>query len=84
MPPERVFEVLEKAWFLGPGLYKKGFSVPDSREVNSREYIAKMRLIAKDIKPSSSTIAPTKIEGTPKYPDQMSSVTRKAGSRTSR
>jgi hypothetical protein len=39
MPAAEVFMVLEKAWFLGPGLYKKGNPVLLSREERAREYI---------------------------------------------
>lgn len=39
MPKEEVFEILQKAWFLGPGLYVKGQPVIRSRETKAMEYI---------------------------------------------
>lgn len=39
MPAVDVFEILQKAWFLGPGLYKEGLGIPDSRELNAREFM---------------------------------------------
>ena len=39
MPAEDVFAILQKAWFLGPGLYKEGLSVPDSRETHAAEFM---------------------------------------------
>ena len=39
MPQEQVFTVLQRAWFLGPGLYKKGSQPLLSREEKAREYI---------------------------------------------
>jgi len=39
MPQEQVFTVLQRAWFLGPGLYKKGSQLLFSREERAREYI---------------------------------------------
>ena len=39
MPQEQVFTVLQRAWFLGPGLYKKGSQPLLSREERAREYI---------------------------------------------
>ena len=41
MSKEEIFEILEKAWFLGPGLYKQGHPVISSRESKAREYLAK-------------------------------------------
>ena len=40
MPKEEVFEILQKAWFLGPGLYKEGRATINSREVKANEYIS--------------------------------------------
>jgi hypothetical protein len=39
MPKEEVFETLQKGWFLGPSLYKKGHPVITSREERAAEYI---------------------------------------------
>ena len=39
MPKEEVFEVLQKGWFLGPTLYKKGRPVIISRQRRASEYI---------------------------------------------
>jgi len=39
MPKERVFEALQKGWFLGPTLYKKGRPVIASRQRRAAEYI---------------------------------------------
>ena len=39
MPKEEVFEALQKGWFLGPTLYKKGLPVIASREIKAAEYI---------------------------------------------
>lgn len=39
MPKEEVFEVLQKGWFLGPTLYKKGRPVIASRQKRAAEYI---------------------------------------------
>jgi len=39
MPKEEVFEVLQKGWFLGPTLYKKGHPVIASRQKKALEYI---------------------------------------------
>ena len=39
MPQEQVFTVLQRAWFQGPGLYKKGSQPLLSREERAREYI---------------------------------------------
>jgi len=39
MPKEEVFEVLQKGWFLGPTLYKKGHPVIASRQTRAAEYI---------------------------------------------
>ena len=33
-----VFNILQRAWFLGPTLYLKGHSVIASREIKAREY----------------------------------------------
>jgi len=41
MPASEVFAVLQKAWFLGPGLYKKGQKVPSSRKKRAAEYLAR-------------------------------------------
>lgn len=40
MPAGDVFAILQKAWFLGPGLYREGLAVPDSREAHASEFIA--------------------------------------------
>ena len=42
MPAEEVFGILQKVWFLGPGLYKKGCVVLTSREERAKEYILKI------------------------------------------
>ncbi|MCX5666681.1 MAG: hypothetical protein NT036_06600 [Candidatus Omnitrophica bacterium] len=39
MPKEEVFKALQKGWFLGPTLYKKGRSVIASRQKRAAEYI---------------------------------------------
>lgn len=39
MPKEEVFEALQKGWFLGPSLYKKGRPVIISRQKRAAEYI---------------------------------------------
>jgi hypothetical protein len=39
MPKEDVFEVLQKGWFLGPTLYKKGRPVIASRRKRAAEFI---------------------------------------------
>lgn len=39
MTKEEIFDILQKAWFLGPNLYKKGRAVPGSREKNARSYM---------------------------------------------
>ena len=39
MPQGQVFTVLQRVWFLGPGLYKKGSQLLFSREERAREYI---------------------------------------------
>jgi len=39
MPREEVFDILQKAWFLGPTLYREGSPVIASRETRAREYI---------------------------------------------
>jgi hypothetical protein len=41
MQPEQVLSILQKAWFLGPGLYKQGHEVIPSREKRAQEYITK-------------------------------------------
>lgn len=35
---EEIFEILQKAWFLGPTLYKRGQTIPLSRAENARRY----------------------------------------------
>ncbi|MDP3791230.1 MAG: hypothetical protein Q8R38_04205 [Candidatus Omnitrophota bacterium] len=40
MPKEEVFQILQKAWFLGPTLYMKGYPVIASREIKAAEYTA--------------------------------------------
>ena len=42
MSPQEVFEVLQRAWFLGPGLYKTGVKVLLSREKKAQEYVSKI------------------------------------------
>jgi hypothetical protein len=42
MSAEQIFNVLQRAWFLGPGLYKKGLSTLPSREKRAQEYVAKI------------------------------------------
>ncbi len=39
MPKEEVFKALQKGWFLGPTLYKKGHPVIASRQKRAAEYI---------------------------------------------
>lgn len=36
---EDIFNILQKAWFLGPTIFKSGGNIPDSRARNVREYI---------------------------------------------
>lgn len=38
MPAEKVFDILQKAWFLGPGLYKSGRQVIPSRQQRAQNY----------------------------------------------
>lgn len=38
MPVEKVFDILQKAWFLGPGGYKNGFQEISSRQQRALEY----------------------------------------------
>ncbi len=38
MPVEKVFDILQKAWFLGPGLYQNGEQVIPSRQQRAQEY----------------------------------------------
>jgi len=40
MDKKEVFSILEKAWFLGPTLYKNGHPVIASREANAARYIS--------------------------------------------
>lgn len=40
MPREEVFNILQRAWFLGPTLYMKGHSVIASREVKAAEFLS--------------------------------------------
>ena len=40
IPREKLFDILQRAWFLGPGLYKKGLDIPGSREFHAREYVS--------------------------------------------
>jgi hypothetical protein len=42
MSQEEVFDVLQRAWFLGPSLYKKGAKALPSREKRAQEYIARI------------------------------------------
>lgn len=44
MPKEEVFDVLEKAWFWGPTLYREGRPAVSSREVKSMEFRATLPL----------------------------------------
>ena len=39
MSKEEVFNILQKAWFLGPTLYKKGRSVIASRQKRAKEFV---------------------------------------------
>lgn len=39
LPREKVFDILQRAWFLGPGLYKKGHDIISSRALNARVYL---------------------------------------------
>ena len=39
MDKKKVFHMLEKAWFLGPTLYKNGYPVIASREIKTKEYL---------------------------------------------
>jgi len=43
MAAPEVFSMLQKAWFLGPGLFKSGATVIDSREKRAQEYVVRMR-----------------------------------------
>jgi hypothetical protein len=43
LPKEKVFDILQRAWFLGPGLYKKGREIIPSRARNARKYILAAR-----------------------------------------
>ncbi len=36
---EDIFDILQRAWFLGPTIFKDGGKVPESRSHNAREYI---------------------------------------------
>ena len=45
MPKEEVFAALQKAWFLGPTLYKKGRPVIASRGKRAAEYIDRLSRI---------------------------------------
>lgn len=42
MGKEEAFGILQRAWFLGPSLYKKGQPVIASREVRAREYVMRL------------------------------------------
>ena len=42
MFPGQVFDVLQRAWFLGPGLYKQGAQILLSREKRAQEYLAQI------------------------------------------
>lgn len=42
MPQEQVFTVLQRVWFQGPGLYKKGSQPLLSREERAKEYILRI------------------------------------------
>jgi hypothetical protein len=44
MDKEQVFTMLEKAWFLGPTLYKKGHPVIESRELKAKEYLTALHI----------------------------------------
>ena len=39
MPKREVFDILQKAWFLGPTLYKKGHFVIASRKTRAKEFM---------------------------------------------
>lgn len=39
MDKREVFEILQRAWFLGPGLYKKGLAIPLSRAKNASLFV---------------------------------------------
>jgi len=41
MDKKEVFGILEKAWFLGPSLYLKGYPVIASREIKAAKYVNK-------------------------------------------
>jgi hypothetical protein len=43
MDQREVFDVLQRAWFLGPNLYKQGASIIDSRERRARIFIETAR-----------------------------------------
>lgn len=45
MPKEEVFKVIQKGWFLGPALYKKGRPVLASRQKRAAEYIDSSTII---------------------------------------
>jgi hypothetical protein len=44
MAEEKVFGILQQAWFLGPGLYKQGKTVIASRMVHAQEYVENPRV----------------------------------------
>lgn len=37
---EEVFDILQRAWFLGPTIFKRGGHIPGGRARNAREYVA--------------------------------------------
>lgn len=43
MPVEEVFDILQKAWFLGPGLYKNGENIISSRQQRADEYKTRVK-----------------------------------------
>lgn len=43
MPAENVFDILQKAWYLGPGLYKNGEKIIVSRQQRAEEYKTRVR-----------------------------------------
>lgn len=74
MSPESVFGILQRAWFLGPGLYQKGQPIPSSRKRNAEDYIEKMRHMTRQAQPLASPIAGPLIMDIQKYPDQVSVI----------
>lgn len=47
MPKSQVFDILQKAWFLGPGLYLKSGEIIPARKERANEYISVINPITK-------------------------------------